>query len=99
MTLKQYLCTVPVLSQDQINKHEPHEFISITECSGSSYANTEVSNTEQVNVEHYGLSVSKVAMHRRGIVVALSSRLSVAVLSLSICWYCSSIVSLLDTLA
>ena len=40
--LMQYLGTVPVLSQNQINKHEP-QFISITECNGCSYANIVVS--------------------------------------------------------
>jgi len=44
-----------------------------------------------------GASVSKVAMHRGCIVVALLSTVSVAILSLSLalCWQCSSVVSLL----
>ena len=50
-----------------------------------------------MNVEHCG-GECEVAIHRRHSAVALSSPVSVAVLSNSICWYFSTMVSLLDLL-
>ena len=50
-----------------------------------------------MNVEHCGANVSEVAMLMRHNAVALSSRVSVAVLplSISICWHHSSMVSVI----